>query len=422
MFVVMALVTTVATTPLTTLLYPPWYQKKLDAWKRGEIDWDGNRLYHENEAEEDSAEKIQSPSVHRLLVYLRLDSLPSLFTFVSLLGGDVQPLEPSLQVHGVRLLELTERNSSVMKSSEADDYTVHDPVVNAFRTFAQLNHVAVSGDVSVVSESSYAETINGKASDMASDMVLIPWSETGAISEGDQSHFFSESSSQDRFSSGPQMNFMQNVLDTATCSAVIFINRGFGNAPSQDVRALKRTVSGLSIRHEITVSPVTDLKRHVFFPFFGGADDRVALRLVVQLAHNANITATIVHIRTASTTEGGNLHNDSGFLYSLRDSLPAPLSQRVTFTENTTSSNIASWLERNEVPRPPQAGDLIIVGRRKGTQHVITDQPVTMSSGSELRRTLGPTADCMISAGVKASILVVQARISIKSKSESSSH
>src|SRR5271156_1939313 len=37
-FVVMALITTFATTPLTTLLYPKWYQDKLKLWKKGKID------------------------------------------------------------------------------------------------------------------------------------------------------------------------------------------------------------------------------------------------------------------------------------------------------------------------------------------------------------------------------------------------
>jgi len=43
------------------------------------------------------------------------------------------------------MLELTERTLSVMKSSKADEYTVGDPVVNTFHTFAQLNHGAISG-------------------------------------------------------------------------------------------------------------------------------------------------------------------------------------------------------------------------------------------------------------------------------------
>ena len=44
MFVVMALVTTVTTTPLTKLFYPTWYQKKVEKWRKGEIDWDGNPI------------------------------------------------------------------------------------------------------------------------------------------------------------------------------------------------------------------------------------------------------------------------------------------------------------------------------------------------------------------------------------------
>jgi hypothetical protein len=89
----MALVTTVSTTPLTLSLYLLWYQKKLDAWKKGEIDWDGNRLVPKGGGEGESTpdhsiEKIQSAQVQRLLMYLRLLSLPSLFTFIALLGGN----------------------------------------------------------------------------------------------------------------------------------------------------------------------------------------------------------------------------------------------------------------------------------------------------------------------------------------------
>jgi hypothetical protein len=403
----MALVTTVATTPLTSVLYPPWYQKKLEAWKRGEIDWDGNRLA-ESASDKDSLEKLQSSSVRRLLVYLRLDSLPSLFTFVSFLGGE-EPLKPAVQVHGLRMLQLTERTSSVMMSSEADEYTMRDPVVNAFRTFAQLNHVAVSGNVSVVPESSYAETIIGKASDMSSDLVLIPWNETGTISEGDDSNIIPDNHFQDRFANGAQMSFMRDLLDSATCNTVIFIDRGFGPVPVQDSRSLHRTVSGLSIHHEVTVSPVTNLKRNVFFQFFGGADDRVALRLVLQLAHSTNITASIVQVMTTDSSDSANASEDRTFLYSLRDSLPTALSTRVSFIENSTASNIPFWFEANELPQSPKTGDLIIVGRRKGTNHVVTQHLASPSSSPDLRRTLGPTAESIISAGIKASLLVVQA-------------
>jgi hypothetical protein len=150
----------------------------------------------------------------------------------------------------------------------------------------------------VVSESSYAKAIIDKASDMSCDLVLIPWNEMGAISEGDGSHVLPDNHFQDRFANGQQMSFMRIVLDSANTNTVILIDRGFGSVHVQGLRSLRRTVSVLSIHHEVTVSPVTDLRRHIFFPFFGVVDDRVALSLVLQLAHSTNITASIIQVMT----------------------------------------------------------------------------------------------------------------------------
>jgi hypothetical protein len=74
----MALITTFATTPLTSLLYPPWYQKKIEAWKRGEIDWETGAPIDENRRGcEDTLIDREKPdeSVRSLLVYLRLDNM-----------------------------------------------------------------------------------------------------------------------------------------------------------------------------------------------------------------------------------------------------------------------------------------------------------------------------------------------------------
>ncbi len=156
-----------STTPLTKLLYPLWYQQKLEKWRRGEIDWDGNPLTSEAASNRESLEKLsQTQQVRRLVVYLRLESLPGLFTFISLLGGEGRPKGPAedatapaasetrprrpLEVHGIRMLELTERTSSVMQVTESDECAPRDPVVNTFRTFSPLRDVAVSGRVAVV--------------------------------------------------------------------------------------------------------------------------------------------------------------------------------------------------------------------------------------------------------------------------------
>jgi hypothetical protein len=74
----MALITTFATTPLTSALYPPWYQRKIQAWKRGEIDWDSGAPIRNGKANFDMElqRQKQGPSeIRNLLIYLRLDNM-----------------------------------------------------------------------------------------------------------------------------------------------------------------------------------------------------------------------------------------------------------------------------------------------------------------------------------------------------------
>ena len=126
--------------------------------------------------------------------------MPTLLAFVSLLGGKQNPthgrkhpsydnkqeaneLKPAtppkkedrpVEVPGVRLVELTERSSTVMKVSEVDEYSAFDPVLNTFRVLGQLYNLAVSGEVSIVPESSYAESLVARASEESLDLLILP--------------------------------------------------------------------------------------------------------------------------------------------------------------------------------------------------------------------------------------------------------
>lgn len=336
-FVVMALVTTFVTTPLTAALYPPWYQKKLEAWKRGEIDWDTGRPY---DAEEDDAassvvEKMEASQINRMIVYLRLDSMPALLALTSILAGanQVSPnasdengtaisestppmiLLPKInsrpiELHGVRLLQLTERESFVMKFLEADDYSSNDPVVNTFRAFGRLHSVFVSGEVAIVPETTYAHTLTTRASEMSSDIILLPWSETGSMNEA---FTLSSEAVQNRLSStGPYQQFVMDVLKGATCHVGVFIEKDFGGGSSSGHSwnnrreswqpYLSPTSSAVSTRgrpNRKTLSSITQANRNhrIFLPYFGTADDHVATRFVLQLARDPRVTVRIVHFK-----------------------------------------------------------------------------------------------------------------------------
>ena len=465
----MALFTTFITTPLTSALYPHWYQVKLESWKRGEIDWDGKRLTPDGDASDLDAlsmDKSQNTDFRRLLTYLRLDTLPGVFTFVSLLAGHapsttkpavhhtkqgedttedtatiiVEPSNRPLEVHGVRLLELTDRDSSVMKVSEEDEYAAWDPVVNTFRTFAQLNRVAVSAAVVVAPESSYAYTIIDTATEVSADLALIPWSESGSMGER---QLLGPDTGDSKFANSSYTSFVSTVLSHATCNTALFIDRGFGSPKRRNPRALHRTFSGVSTRglQDTSTMPVIDQGHHIYFPYFGSEDDKLALRFVLQLSQNPTVTATIIHFELPNSSDDETTESllakqhsmttpaDSknpvttvhpieyshyvDYFRSIRNSLPPALSSRVLFETSASTSPLDEALTRaaTEVGlNPKNAGDLIVVGRNMAleTRLARTTMGRSEAMGSEAKRCLGGLVEALVGEGLRASLAVLQ--------------
>jgi hypothetical protein len=202
-------------------------------------------------------------------------------------------------------------------------------------------------------------------------------------------------------------------------------------------------------------------------PFFGGVDDRVALRFVLQLAENTNITATIVHIAYSSSgvaapgikqlsptfrrdlprrlsgsqapsSEGDteeirrmekcevstpSITNDSDatFFQTMSDSLAGNIADRVVFERVVTQQPLQYMIAkaREEVGLSPRnGGDLVVLGRSVGSgnrpirpelKDVLVSLGFPSGAGAETRKCLGDVAEAAIVANVKASMLVIQA-------------
>lgn len=382
--------------------------------------------------------KQQGTEHKKLLVCLRLDSLPSIFTFVALLGGEKPdaaaaakvhpskvgknagketytqtPVPPRpLEVHGLRMLELTDRMSSVMKESEADDWSHRDPVVNAFHTFGQLNNVAVSGEVQFAPEDQYAAMLGERATEQTSDMVLLPWSESGSLSEVATAPF--GEGTHGTFGNASYNAFVYDFFQSAPCHAAVLINNGFGAIPREEPRKLSIVATNISLQSHAT-APLRDLSHHIFFPYVGSMDDRVALRFVLRLARNPYVTATILHVKGMSKNDVKMFSSDvpdgdgDAFFQSMADSLPGELQTRVMFDAIDTLNTPHDCVERAKAEVglwPRNAGDLVVLGRgQRGTsQHDGSE----VFKG-EIDRSLSPMTWAMISGNVKASILVIQA-------------
>jgi len=475
MFVVMALVTTVATTPLCKRFYPQSYQKKVELWKRGEVDWDGNPLITEAQATEQRMVKaLDQAQASRVAMHLRLDSLGSLFNIVSLLGdskraserqsekptngsesnesstGDAThslPMPPPrpLEVHGIRLLELTDRTSSVMQSAELDELANQDAVFSAFQTFSHLNGVAVAGHVAVVPTSRYADTLVEHAKAARSDLMFVPWSRHGSLAEDATLTLPEHVSFVDRFFSRQHIDFVQTALSTTECTTGIYISPtpedpGMSKKPNQ----LRRVATGISVhsgRDALAVRPRAGRSQHVFLPFIGGADDQAALLFVLQLANNPQVTVTIAHMKfahddaaeAAATSSGPKptvaeqsvtvkeavmepSASDLELLFTARHSIAnTTLEPRVNFIdhESPSASGVPARVLEIATETFASTSDqrldtIIIIGRK----HACFTSLWTRESGLErdFQRTVGVLGDKIARSGTKAGLLIMNAK------------
>lgn len=301
MFVVHALVLTFMTTPLTLLWYPPKYHTRATVV--------GDALNGLPTLRMDSSD--EAPKTNFSVVLNKVDHLPAVMTLTQLLQSPAPSRrEPSLAsgsepnekdkmalvsavtpasitINALRLIELTERTSAVMKSQEADTLVHRDSIISVFRTFGRLNRIPVSAALSVVNQDEFSMRVANHARETGAQMVIIPWS-SGA-------HAPSAALDDQAVTYNPFDGMFSNMNKASSIVYSQFVRKVFAESPS-DV--------ALFVDRGHAAGPDKGYGHHIFLPFFGGPDDRLALRFVVQLCSNPLISATVVRL---NKTDGNNL-------------------------------------------------------------------------------------------------------------------
>jgi hypothetical protein len=316
MFVVHAIILTFMTTPITLWAYPAKYRshpgvvtEKLGGPGADEAAL--SRRFSENDVKT------------RFTVILdKIEQLPAAMTLTQLLqspavistassevstasvdekaAGDVvlptlpvtqaTPSDARMTISALRLIELTDRTSAVLKSQEADSIIHTDPVVSIFRTFGYLNRMSVSAALNIVGYDEFPSSIANHARDCESQLVIVPWcrgrgandEETTASAHNPFDGIFNKAAGRDQTSSVVYSNFIRKVFSDAPTDVALFVDRGI---PSSNASLAQAS------------------NQHLFLPFFGGPDDRVALSFVVQLCANPTVTATVVRMKKTASDE-----------------------------------------------------------------------------------------------------------------------
>ncbi|EUC66451.1 potassium:hydrogen antiporter [Rhizoctonia solani AG-3 Rhs1AP] len=367
---------------------------------------------------------------------------------------------PRVSIDALRLIELTERTSAVMKVTAAEELMHRDTLISVMRTFGHLNRIPVSSALSIVPQDSFSSSVISHARDTDSDLIVIPWnSAPSAIEETPQNAsgvtprnpfdaiFGGRSAAVDKTTAMIYSQFIRRVFVESPSDVALFIDRG-----------LSPMETGATYG------------QHVFLPFFGGPDDRLALAFVVQLCVHPAVSATVVRVtKTGSLEEtetrftdvkaqqvAATLAANNMTVHSMgpdtvypqnttQTRLQSETADNLVWTQMTSSSEaqspaIKGALSRitfveEESPRPlaeilkrcrdehnaavASSKTLLVVvgrGRRMAAEShtdelrgIIASTNASETIGGEVRRTVGDVATAFVATGAKASLFILQA-------------
>lgn len=307
MFVLEALVLTFVTTPLVTWLYPPHLRTKLSASGSKQLANDGESQNHPRSRQGlrksrftvvlDKFEHLAGMmALTQLVTPTPSDLKKDASRPLSLVIPDADP--DAVAVEALRIIELSDRVSAVMKSSAAEAMFRSDPLLSAFRMFGTLNQIDIDASLAIVPFSEMARTIAEQASNFGSDMILIPWLTPGQDAFGGNPQHTPHASPETNplSASSTPKGPIHNPFDVLFKSSV-----HHGSASiihSRFVRSVfaQSTTDVALFVDQSMLDSLTNGSYHLFLPFFGGPDDRLALEFILQLSQNPNVTATIVRI------------------------------------------------------------------------------------------------------------------------------
>src|SRR5258708_6128297 len=302
----MALVLTFMMAPLTLWFYPPHMRGRMEIRQidavasESEASW--KQDYGDSTAITSSGNKGPGvrPFKSKLSVVLeRVDQLPGVMSIVQLFNPPSSAGNRFISVDALRLVELSDRESAVMRGSEPEDLLRRDPIAKVFKTFGKLNRIVVSSlSLTVVPQSGFAGSVTSFAKSKSAELIVLPWSITQSTPSDDTDIKPSTTSYN-------PLQYLFGITHTSSGDESVqyahFIRQVFSGA-SSDVALL--------VEREREESGTLDLAHHLVVPFFGGPDDRLAVEVAVGLAKQNRGVISLRIIRITRVGEDATSVND----------------------------------------------------------------------------------------------------------------
>jgi len=268
-------------------------------------------------------------------------------------------------VHALRLMELTQRMSSVMRFSDAEETVRTDPLANVLRTFARLYHLSLDCTLAVSKLDNFSDTVAMHAVESGADLTVIPW--TLLAAENEEGRPYTVSQELEKYPL--HYAYVNDVLNKVYGPVVVVLDRGIGN---HGYRTRFIGIDGVVESHNMADKEL-DLRVDVLF--IGGEDDRVALQLA-QLIAVHGVRVTVVRVKS-NAGDGALDHADD---LAIRESaLPV--------------TEVASEADLTAHAKSMRAWDLVLIGRGAVSHDMV----------------LGKVAHQLLDANCKPSLMIARA-------------
>ncbi|KAI7883661.1 hypothetical protein K492DRAFT_214920 [Lichtheimia hyalospora FSU 10163] len=281
--VVMALVTTFMTTPFVMWLYPEWYQKQ-QAELRREAGQGAGGTPSGKVSTIGAVSSVITPRYKLVTMLNDLESVPSMMSVIRLYRQEGQE---QLELHTLRLRELTDRATDIMKIRDERETLRFDPVLNVIRTFASLIGVdTLHTRLEFLGRHEFLKVMSDYSESCDADITILPCPSNLIYSSN---HNFDDDQLHD-----PDQDFVKEVLSIDhNISVGLLMDRGLATAlPTSPSKQHTKDTKQLSADDQVG-------NVNIIVPLFGGADDRAALLFALRL--KASHTH-ILHVTTETNT------------------------------------------------------------------------------------------------------------------------
>ena len=213
----------------------------------------------------------------RLLVCVHdRSNVPSI---INIIKSTLSTKKSFLKVFVMQLMDLTERTSSIRMVQRARNFPLfhrfrhgqwYDRLTRAFQAYSQLGRVTVRSTTTISSLSTMHECICRVAEEKKVAMIILPFHIGGDDGTGNREPL-------ENVGHGWR-GVIQKLQKNAPCSVAVLVDRGFKNGSK-------------------TPGPTPKLAQRICIVFFGGPDDREAIKLGDRMAECPAVKVTIVRFR-----------------------------------------------------------------------------------------------------------------------------